>query len=302
MKVGVIGIGYWGQKVVREYTSLLNEGYIDYLALCDIDQSKLREFKEYDTFTNLDELLRNVYAIHVCTNNDTHYEVAKKALEEKIHVLVEKPMTTNRNDAFNLIELAYENGTILQVGHIYRFANAIRRVRELYQNLFFGDVYYINLRWSHLMPPMRDVDVLWDLLPHPLDILNFVTKKWPNEFLGVGRAFRRNRLNEVASLQAIFDDSLFANIHLSWLSPIRRRVMEIVGSERSAIIECVKQEITVYENDGSVRQLNVKSNNTIRDEIINFINAIKTGRNNFNSAIIGLRTVELIEQALSALR
>jgi len=302
MKIGVIGIGYWGQKVVREYASLLNEGYIDYLALCDIDQSKLREFKEYNTFTDLDELLRNVHAVHICTNNDTHYEVAKKALEEKIHVLVEKPMTTNRNDAFNLIELAYENGTILQVGHIYRFANAIRRVRELYQNMFFGDVYYINLRWSHLMPPMRDVDVLWDLLPHPLDILNFVTKKWPNEFLGVGRAFRRNRLNEVASLQAIFDDSLFANIHLSWLSPIRRRIMEIIGSERSAIVECVKQEITVYENDGNVRHLNVKLNNTIRDEIINFINAIKTGRNNFNSAIIGLRTVELIEQALSALR
>ena len=302
MRIGVVGIGYWGRKVVREYAFLLNEGYLDHLALCDIDQSKLKVFKEYDTFTNLNEFLKNVDAIHICTNNDTHYEVARRALESNIHVLVEKPMTTNRNHAFNLIELAYENGCILQVGHIYRFANVIRKIKELYQNGFFGDIYYINIVWSHLMPPVRGVDILWDLLPHPLDILNFITKKWPNEFLGVGRAFRRSELNEVASLQAVFDDGLFTNIHLSWLSPIRRRTMEIVGSECSAIVECVKQEITVYENDGNVKQLNVKPNNTIRDEIMNFINAIKTGRNNFNSAIIGLRTVELIEQALSTLR
>lgn len=302
MRVGVVGIGYWGQKVVREYIHLLNEGYIDYLALCDIDQSKLRKFKEYDTFTHLNELLNKVDAIHICTSNDAHYEVAKRSIEENKHVLIEKPMTTNRNHAYELIELAYENGCILQVGHIYRFANVIRKIGELYQTKFFGDIYYINLTWTHLIQPMKGVDILWDLLPHPLDILNFITKKWPNEFLGVGKAFRRDKLNEVATLQAIFDDGLFANIHLSWLSPIRRRTMEIVGSKRSAIVECVKQEIKVYENDGKVRQLNVEPNNTIRDEIINFINAIKTGRNNFNSAIIGLRTVELIEQALSALR
>ncbi|HIH72544.1 MAG: UDP-N-acetylglucosamine 3-dehydrogenase [Pyrococcus sp.] len=302
MKVGVVGIGYWGRKVVKEYAQLLDENYIDYLGLCDYDESKLRDFREYETFTDFNELLKKVDAVHICTNNETHYELSRKALEEGVHVLVEKPMTTNRNHAFNLIELAYENGVILQVGHIYRFANVIKKVRELYQSNFFGDVYYINLTWSHLMAPMEKVDILWDLLPHPLDILNFVTKKWPDTFLGIGRAFRRNRLNEVASLQAVFEDRFFANIHLSWLTPVRRRTMEIVGSERSAIVECVEQKITIYENEGGTRQLYVEPNNTIREEIINFIEAIRTGKNNFNSAIIGLRTIELIEEALNSLR
>jgi predicted dehydrogenase len=302
MKIGVIGIGRWGTKVAREYITLANEGIVDSVILCDADNHRLKPFADLAiTYNKLDDAIRSVDGIHICTPNSTHYEIAKKALESEVHVLVEKPMTTDHNKAYELVEIATAENLILQVGHIYRFANAIRKIKELYGSNYFGSICYFNLTWTHLMPYMESVDVLWDLLPHPLDILNFITKKWPREFVGVGRAFRRDRLNEVGSLQAIYDDEIFANIHLSWLSPIRRRILEIVGSKRTALVECVKQEIKIYEGNEE-KLLKVEVNNTIRDEALNFIRAIKTGKNNFNSSIVGARNVEMIERAINSLR
>jgi predicted dehydrogenase len=302
MRVGVVGLGFWGKRVAREYLSLFNKGVIDSLVLCDIDESKLSEFKgKVKIYQNFNELIRDVDAVHLCVPNAVHYELAKKALESCKHVLLEKPMTTNSEQAYELIEIASKNGCILQVGHIFRFANVIRKTKELYQSGYFGRVYYFNLRWSHLFPPVEGLDILWDLLPHPLDILNFITGEWPLEFIGVGRAFRRSQPNEVASLQAIYKGNLFANVHLSWLTPIRKRTLEIVGSKQTAIIECVKQEINIYEESGN-KTLEIESNNTIRDEAINFIESIKTGKSNFNSAIIGARAVDAIEKALKSLR
>jgi len=303
MKLGVIGIGRWGKKVAREYIALMNEDIINSVILCDINNSKLKPFADVVITSNsIDETVQKADGIHICTPNSTHYEIAKRALESGVHVLVEKPMTTDHNQAYELVEIAIAKNLILQVGHIYRFANAIRKIRELYKNNYFGKVYYFNLLWTHLMPYMEGVDILWDLLPHPLDILNFITRKWPVEFVGVGKAFRRSELNEVASLQAIFDDGTFANIHLSWLSPIRRRILEIVGSKRTALVKCVKQEIKIFERNNEEKVLDVEVNNTIRDEILNFIRAIETGKNNFNSSIIGARNVEIIERAINSLR
>lgn len=304
MKIGVVGIGRWGTKVAREYIELMNEGIIDSVILCDADNSRLKPFADVAiTCTRLDDVIRKADGVHICTPNFTHYEIAKRALEVGVHVLVEKPMTTDHNQAYELVEIATAENLILQVGHIYRFANAIRKIKELYENNYFGNVYYFNLTWTHLMPYMEGVDILWDLLPHPLDILNFITKKWPIEFVGVGRAFRRSELNEVSSLQAIFDDGTFANIHLSWLSPIRRRILEIVGSKRTALVECVKQEIKIFDgNNNKERLLNIEVNNTIRDEALNFIKAIETGKNTFNSSIVGARNVEMIERAINSLR
>jgi len=305
MKIGVVGIGRWGTKVAREYIALMDEGVIDSVILCDADSSRLKSFVDIAVTCNqLDDVIRKADGIHICTPNSTHYEIAKKALESGVHVLVEKPMTIDHNKAYELVEIATAENLILQVGHIYRFANAIRKIKELYENDYFGDVYYFNLTWTHLMPYMEGVDILWDLLPHPLDILNFVTKKWPVEFVGVGRAFRRSELNEVISLQAIFDNGTFANIHLSWLSPIRRRVLEVVGFKRTALVECVKQEIRIYEeaNPNKEKSLEVEVNNTIKDEALNFIRAIETGKNNFNASIVGARNVEMIERAISSLK
>jgi len=300
MNIGVIGIGYWGKKVVREYIDLYKEGFIDSIAICDLDEAKLEPFKEQvKTYTEIGQFISDIDAVHICTNNQTHYEIAKTALTNGTNVLVEKPMTMNHDQAYNLVEMASETGLVLQVGHIFRFANVIRKVRELYRDGFFGEVRYFKLEWTSLMLPIKDIDVIWDLLPHLLDIINFVTGEWPSRFEVIGGAYRRDELNEVAFIQADYNKDFFASIAISWLQPIRRRLMEVVGSKRSAVVDCVGQEIEVYEEDGSKNRIEVVPNNTIRDEALNFLNAIKTGKNTFNSAIVGARCVEMIERVLN---
>lgn len=300
MKIGVIGIGRWGSKVAKEYIDIMNEGIIDSVIVYDLDRAKVKPFENEAVIgKSIDDVLRKVDGVHICTPNHTHFEITKRALESDVNALVEKPMTMDTNQAYDLIELAVSSGLILQVGHIYRFANVIRRVKELYENNYFGDVYYFVLTWTHSMSPIENVDVLWDLLPHPIDILHFVTNEYPEFFVGIGRAFRRYEPNEVATLQALYRGGVFASIHVSWLNPIRRRTLEIVGSKRSAIVECVEQKITVYES-GEVWNIDVKANNTIRDEALNFIKAIETGKCDPNSCIVGAKIVETIEHAIFA--
>ncbi len=306
MKIGVIGIGYWGKKVLGEYLALEKEKKIESVGICDANQSILKmyagkvamvsdNYKEFISSSEID-------AVHICTNNATHYEIAKAAIEAGKHVLLEKPMTINANQAYNLVEMASHQGVALQVGHIFRFANVIRKTRELIETGYFGDIHYFTLRWTNLMNPIKDVDVLWDLLPHPIDILNFVTGEFPVKIGGIAGAYRRAEPNEIAFINMIFEKGFIAHIELSWLSPKRERIMRIIGSKRSAEIECVQQKMYIYEGNDNFFEMPIEDNNTIKEEQENFFEAIKSGRTMFNSHIVGARTVDIIEKTIQAVK
>lgn len=297
MRVGVIGLGYWGSKVVDEYIALREQGEVDAVVACDADESRLDEIDNVDnSYTSLESALTDIDALHVATNNSSHFDIAKHALKADKDVLVEKPLTSNRKSAYDLVEISSETGRILQTGHIFRFANVIRKTQELYEQEYFGDVHDISLRWTHKHPPTTKTNVLWDLLPHPVDILNFVTGEWPEQPQSTVAA-QRGQSIDVGHVTCEVDH-VTASLHVSWVDHIRRRDLEIAGSARSACIECVDQTITVYE-DNDVETIPVDSNNTIRGEARNFIQAAKTGQNTFNSAIIGARTVDAIEEIIT---
>lgn len=297
MKAGVIGAGHWGRKVAKEYAALVKEGLLESVVICDIDDSKLKPFATVcRTSSDLDTVLNEVDMIHVCTPNSTHYEVSRKALEMNRNVLVEKPMAARVDHAFDLAELSMKKGVVLQVGHIFRFADIVRKIRQLYAEGEFGEPYYFNLEWTHLMEPITDVDVIYDLLPHPLDIVHFVTGKWPHSLNGIGKAFRRSKLPEAAFIEARYH-GFFANFHLSWVFPVRMRKLEIVGSRKSVVADCVEQTARIYEGN-EVQDISVNPNNTIRAQILNFIKSIRTGESDYNSSIIGARSVEIIGQAV----
>jgi len=293
MKVGVVGLGYWGSKVVEEYVALRDDGEIAGVVACDADPSKLSAVDDVDArHESLDDALPAVEALHVCTNNATHYPIAEQALTAGKDVLVEKPLTTDRKRAYDLVELASESGGILQSGHIFRFANVVRRVRDLFDEGYFGDVYDVSLRWTHRMEPTEQTNVLWDLLPHPIDILNFVTDEWPDDVRGIG-ANHRNGTLESAHAQFRLGEAT-ATVQVSWVDYVRRRTLEIAGSERSARVECVDQTIEVFDGDGR-ESIPVETNNTIRTEAENLVTAVRTRENTFNSAIVGARTVDAIQ-------
>jgi len=294
MKIAVVGLGYWGSKVFDEYATLRDEGVIDSVVACDIDRSRLEDAdRADDTARSVESIIDEVDGLHVCTGNTSHFGIAKQAIEAETDILVEKPLTVDHNDAYDLVEMASANGRILQTGHIFRFANVVREVRDLYDDDHFGGVNAITLRWTHDIEPLADTNVLWDLLPHPVDILNFITGDWPTEITVMGSKSAATDSYEQATIGATVDD-VQTSIQVSWADHVRRRSLEIAGEERSAVVDCVDQTIEMHEPDGSTELREVTDNNTIKAEANNFVSAIDSGENKFNSAIVGARTVDVI--------
>jgi len=300
MDIGVVGLGYWGSKVFEEYCGLRDDNVIDSVVAVDADPEAIADVTGADdTFESVSDAVDSVDALHVATSNNSHFPIAEIALKNEKDVLLEKPLTTDRGDAFDLIQLASEKGCILQTGHIFRFANIIREVKDRYENGYFGEVEHVTLRWTHDFQPTGGEDVTWDLLPHPIDILNFVTDEWPVDVSGFAN-INADTGHRTAAHVAFSLGRAKGLIQVSWLDKQRRRSLEIAGTRRSAKIECVGQKMTVTDGD-SAETIDVAANNTIRAEAENFVTASETGKNTFNSAIVGARTVGAIEQINEAL-
>ncbi len=271
----------------------------------DAERSRLAPYERKEPFVvckSFEELLGNVDGVHLCVPNALHYGFAKAAMEHGRHVLVEKPFTTDTKEAQRLLELAAEKNVVLEVGHIYRFAAVLNKVAELYNAGYFGKVHYINFYWTHFMQPSPSTDVMWDLLPHPLDMYNIITGLWPSGFAGTTAPIRGNKFDEVTFIESRPRAGPISAYHMSWLSAIKRRDIEVIGSKCSAYVKAVDQTIEIFNPDGTHSEIPVVKNNTIRDEALNFIASISAGKSRINTADLGVRTVELILQIKGAFR
>ena len=287
MNIGVVGLGSWGCNVYQEYKKLEDEGVIDTVFSCD-------NVKPAD-FQNYQDMLKKVDGVHLCLPNKVHYSIAKDILLQGKHILVEKPMTLCKKEAHHLIEIASEQDLILQVGYILRFANVVRKAKEIYDNDTLGGIYYATIRWTASIPSMQETDIVWDFLPHPLDTIHFITGSFPNESTQLMKRSFKN-LGEVAFLNLDYD-TFFANVVLSWLDPVKRREVCLYGSKGSLWMECTRQELKIFDKE-AVRDISIENNPTIRGEALNFIDCLKDGKNRFNSHIIGLQNTEVIEKIM----
>jgi predicted dehydrogenase len=303
--VGVIGAGYWGKKILYEYSTIKNVGIV---GVSDLIQENLDHAKDrFDVevlSTDYNDILDNkdIFAVNISTPNSTHFEVCKAALEKGKHVLIEKPITLNSDDAKKLIEIAKDGNLALSVGHIYRFNNALAEMRRLIEENFFGKIYLIELTWVNLEPLFEDRDVLFDLAPHSFDILNYLTGEWPVDISCIGGAYRRKEPEETAYIAARFSDGIVAHANLSWLVPKKKRDVLIVGENRTAEVGAVTQEVVIHES-GYTYKLGIERNNTIRDELLHFIQS--TGdptAETKNSGFVGMKVVEMIESSFTSMR
>lgn len=305
VNVAVIGTGYWGKKVVYEYLQLARSNQnVNLSMVCDLRNENLAYCREvYGVPTksltkDYREILRSevVDAVHICIPNEKHYQICKDFLGAGKHVLIEKPMTLNARHAYELVEVSELKSLILQVGHIYRFNNALNKVLRLIEESYFGDIYYLKLQWTTLMNPPPARDIIFDLAPHPIDILNYLLDRWPVRISCRARAYRREHPEEIAYIIAEFDGKLIAQIELSWLQPKKVRQVSVIGSRRCATIDCLDQIVQVYDNhSGKLYNLNVHRNNTLLTEISHFTGCILNGGEYFNSGLVGARNVEVLE-------
>lgn len=305
IKVAVLGVGYWGRKIVDEYSTIPG---VEIRAVSDLSDENLAfcatRYGISGLFNDYSEVLQDdaITAVNVCLPNSMHYQVCKEALEAGKHVLVEKPMTLSAREGWELVTLAQENNLTLSVGHIYRFNNALTEIRRLIEQNFFGRIFTMNFQWKNLEPLYPDRDVIFDLAPHYFDIVNYLTGLWPVAISCVGKPFRRDEMEEVAYIASELECGTIAHAHLSWISPRKMRLIEIVGEKRSVLIDAVAQEVTVYES-GYTYRLGVERNNTIRTELLHFIRSIGDPLTETrNSGTVGVKTVEMIERAKESLK
>jgi UDP-N-acetylglucosamine 3-dehydrogenase len=310
VNVAVIGAGYWGKRVIKEYVQQASTNpEVSLSMVCDLAEENLRHCRQALQISpnklarDYKEALssREVNAVHICTPNETHYQMCKEALNAGKHVLLEKPMALEARHAWELVGLAKYRNLCLQVGHIFRFNNALKLMRDLLIQEYLGQLYYLKLQWTTLMPSPLNRDIIFDLGPHPVDILNYLLNKWPAKIVCKARAYRREMLEELAYMTMEFEGKLMAHVELSWLQPGKTREATIVGSERSATVDCIDQSITIYENGEDGFSLNVDRNNTILDETAHFAHCVLGGDNSKNGGPVGARNVEVLEKAKKSL-
>ncbi|NPA74674.1 MAG: Gfo/Idh/MocA family oxidoreductase [Euryarchaeota archaeon] len=307
MKIGVVGLGYWGKKVAREYMELKERGEIKRVVLCDVIDSNVNDMKnecpDCEFVSDYRDMIDDVDGVHICTPNATHYNIVNDFISAGVNVLVEKPMTLKYSEARKLAYKAYNKNVVLAVGHIFRFNNAVRKVKEMYESGELGDLYYAKLQWSVLMESPSERDIVYDLAPHPFDILNFIINDWPVRISAVGNAYRRENYEEVAYINAEFEDGFIANIEVSWIYPEKIRRAELMGSKKFVRLEAVKQEVKIFDlNTKDWENLEIVPNNTILDEAYHFITAIKNKQTPINDGFNASENVRVLEATVRAMR
>ncbi|MBC8250033.1 MAG: Gfo/Idh/MocA family oxidoreductase [Candidatus Nitrosopelagicus sp.] len=280
MKVAIIGIGYWGKKHVEEYNQLGHD-----IIICDNDEKNVSECKEKFPFVNvktLEQLLGDteIKAVSICTPNETHFQIAKKCLESNKHVFLEKPISTNLENADSLRKLSENNNLVLQIGHLYRFNNSIKKAKEILSDISFGDVHSVYFSWTNFEQIFQNRGVILDLGIHPIDIIDYIFGGNSKNIKCRGWGIRQDNPEfAIINYQLHTTDNriIFVNIELSWINPIKKREMIVLSNDNTLKVQCVEQTLTLINNlSKNQDEITITPNNTIQDELHFFINSCET--------------------------
>lgn len=250
IKVGVAGVGYWGPNLIRNF-SASKKAKVS--AICDLDEARMAkigaQYPSSKQFTDYEKFLNEIDAVAISTPVDKHYKMAKTALERGKHCLVEKPMTSNVAQAEELIEIAEKNNLILAVDHTFLFTGAVRKIKEVIESGELGDIWYYDSVRVNLGLFQRDVNVVWDLAPHDLSIMDYLIGKEACTLVCLASSHVPSGLADVAYLNLEFGNGFVANFHVNWLSPVKIRSIIIGGSKKMLLYDDMNplEKIRIYD-------------------------------------------------------
>jgi len=237
IRIGVIGYGYWGPNIVRNLHSLDSTRVA---AVCDSDpkgQSRAKEaYPDVQVTSDAAEILHSpsIDAVAIATPVWTHFELAMAALENGKHVFLKKPLTSNAIQAERLIELAQKRNLKIMVDHTFLFTAAVKKIRQLIDQGELGNIYYFDSTRVQLGLFQDDIDVIWDLAPHDLSIMDHLIRKEPEAVVATGQA-HLNVHADVAFITVYFPYNTIAHINVNWLSPVKIRTT-LVGGEKKMLV------------------------------------------------------------------
>jgi len=324
--IGVIGCGYWGPNLIRNFAE--NER-AQLRWICDTDERRLhtigRRYPATQTASDYRQLLADpeLDAVVIATPVATHYKFARAALDAGKHVLIEKPFTTNSREAGELVGLATKRGLTLMVDHTFVYTGAVRRIKEIVESGELGELLYFDSVRINLGLFQRDINVVWDLAPHDLSIMDYLVARQPVALTATGSCHVEAGIENIAYVMLRFRDSFIAHFHFNWLSPVKIRRTLIAGSRKMIVYDDIEptEKVRVYdkgvttnriESDtdkeaayqtlvsyrtGDVWVPKLDSTEALTHVCAEFLEAIAQARAPLTDGAAGLRVVRLLEAA-----
>jgi predicted dehydrogenase len=253
MNIGVIGCGYWGPNLVRNFSALDD---VQVLAVCDFRPDRLKFIsRQFPAITILsgdpNDVLDNnqIDAVVIATPVSTHFDLAAKALENGKHVFMEKPFTATSEQAEKLIELAERRNLKIMVDHTFLYTGAVESIKKLIDGGHLGQIYYFDSVRVNLGLFQHDVNVIWDLAPHDVSIMDHLLGREPEAIAATGVAHFESDIENIAYISAFYGDNVIGHIHVNWLAPVKVRKTLISGSKKMIIYDDTEpsEKVKIYD-------------------------------------------------------
>jgi len=326
IKVAVIGCGYWGPNLIRNFNSLAE---CQVKVVCDIDNQRLAHIESLysgiKTTTDFNLVVNDaeIDAITIATPVRFHHEMAKKSLQAGKHTFIEKPLASSTAECRELIEIAKSNELTIIVGHTFVYSPPVRKVKEIISRGALGEIQYISARRLNLGLFQTDINVTWDLAPHDISIILYVLGIYPTSVNCQGKAHVNPDIEDITTLTLNFDNDCFATIQSSWLDPNKIRQMTFVGSRRMLVYDDLEpnEKIKIYDKRvetppyydtfaefhysyhyGDVYSPYLKQYEPLKMECQHFLDCIKTGKKPESCGYEGFKVVEILETASESLK
>ncbi|MBN1696520.1 MAG: Gfo/Idh/MocA family oxidoreductase [Spirochaetales bacterium] len=326
VNIGIVGCGYWGPNLIRNFRSLTDCRVIK---VCDKDDKRLNHMKEIypevDTTTDYSSLVDDdrIDAIVVATPVSTHFKLARMALQAGKHTFIEKPMAGSTEECQALNDIAHEKSLVLMVGHTFIYTATVRKIKEIIDSGDIGEVLYIKSQRLNLGLFQNDINVTWDLAPHDISIILYLINERPVSVNCVGKAHIHPKIEDVTTLTMDFSNNFFAIIQSSWLDPRKIREFTIIGSKKMIVYDDTEPlyKIKIYDQHvkiphhydtfgefqfayhyGDVYIPHIKQTEPLRIECQQFIDSIEKGEPSPSDGEAGMQIVRILEASTASLK
>lgn len=318
LKIGIIGYGYWGPNIVRNFYA--NED-TEVIAVCDINTKSIdrgkKQFPHLKYISNYQEVVTSpdIDAIAIVTPVSTHFKIAQDALNHGKHIFIEKPFTLSSDEAKILIELADKKNLKIMVDHTFLFTGSVKKIKELVDNNILGDLLYFDSIRVNLGLFQHDVNVIWDLAPHDFSIMDYVVKEEPAAIVATGVGHFGNHMEDVAYVTVYFNNNMIAHLNFNWLSPVKIRMVLIGGEKKMLVWNDVEldEKIKIYDKgvniktkegfykllvdyrSGDMWAPKLDRSEALKLETEYFVDCILNDKTPINDGLAGLRVVKMLE-------
>jgi predicted dehydrogenase len=324
LRIGVIGYGYWGPNIVRNFNAIDGAKVI---SLCDVNETVLDKVNKFypatTTSTDAMDILssKDIDAVAIITPVYTHFELAKKALENGKHVFVEKPFTSTVAQAEELVELADKKNLKIMVDHTFLFTGAVKKIKQLIDEKQLGKLYYYDSMRVNLGLFQHDVNVVWDLAPHDFAIMDYVVPERPIALSATGEV-HYNGFEDVAYVTVYCENNVIAHFNVNWLSPVKVRNTLIGGDKKMLVWNDLEadEKVKIYdkgvdiETRESVYDLLVSYRSgdawvpriaqieALKAEAEYFVDCVENNKTPINDGVSGLRIVKMLEATNASIK